>query len=55
MGDTEFLTTTEVQERYRMSRTAVIRNIREGKFKGFKVGGSWRLYADQFKEMEKAA
>ena len=55
MEDVELLTVPEVAKRYRLTGPGVIRKLNTGKLKGFKVGGTWRLPAEQFREIEKAA
>lgn len=50
--EVEFFTMREVAKRYRLSIAGVLKKLKEGRLKGFKVGGTWRLYADQFREME---
>lgn len=47
----EFLTVREVSKRFRLSQNAVINKLRDGKLKGIKVGGTWRLYSAQFEEV----
>ena len=49
----ELLTCAEVEKTLKVSRATVIRMIRQGKFKGRKVGSAlrsspWRIYKDSF-------
>lgn len=50
MEEEKFLKVSEVSERFRISQNAIINKLRDGKIKGVKIGGTWRVFADQFKE-----
>lgn len=50
LEEEKFLKVSEVSERFRISQNAIINKLRDGKIKGVKIGGTWRVFADQFKE-----
>lgn len=51
----EFLLVREVAARYRLTKTSVMNKLKDGRLQGIKIGGTWRIYADQFIELEKRA
>lgn len=53
MEDREFLKVKEVAKHYRISCSGILNKIHAGKLEAVKIGGSYRLYAEQFKELEK--
>ena len=55
MEENKFLKVGEVATRYRISQGSILNKIKDGRLKAVKIGGTWRLYADQFIKMENAA
>lgn len=51
ISDNNFLKVADVAKMFNISSMAILNNVKKGKIKGIRIGGSWRIYANQFENM----